>query len=300
MKVLKWIGIVLGGLIVIVAVAFLVLFVIGGAKFDRIYAVAMNPAVIPEGEEAVASGQHIAITRGCADCHGPNLGGTVFINEPSLAVLPAPNLTPGVGGVGDTYTDEDWVRAIRHGIGAGGRGLLIMPSQYYTHLSDDDLGALIAYLKQLEPVDNDLPPRQIGTMGRILLATNQLPPPAPGLIAPNMDRTAPPAGETAEYGEYLVLSTGCQDCHGQDLAGAVPPGSDPGTPLSPSLTPAGDLAGWTQEGFVEAMRTGVTPEGESLNGEEMPWPAFAQFTDTELGAIWAYLESLPPTASSGG
>jgi mono/diheme cytochrome c family protein len=298
MKVLKWIGIVLGGLIVVVLLAFFVLFITGGAKFNRTYDVAVNPVAIPEGEEAVAHGEHVFLTRGCVDCHGPNLGGTEFINEPSLAVLPAPNLTPG--GVGGTYTDEDWIRALRYGVGAEGRGLLIMPAQYYTHLSDEDLGALIAYLKQLDPVDNDLPSRQIGTLGRILLATNQLPPPAPELIAPNMDRTAPPMGETAEYGEYIVLSTGCQDCHGQDLAGAVPPGSDPGTPLSPNLTPAGNLSGWTQDDFVEAMRTGVTPEGESLNGEEMPWPAFAQFTDTELGAIWAYLGSLPPTASPSG
>jgi mono/diheme cytochrome c family protein len=297
MKVLKWIGIVLGGLIVVVLLAFLVLFITGGAKFNRTYEVAVNPVAIPEGEEAVAHGEHVFLTRGCVDCHGPNLGGTEFINEPSLAVLPAPNLTPG--GVGGTYTDEDWVRALRYGVGADGRGLLIMPSQYYTHLSDEDLGALIAYLKQIEAVDSDLPPRRVGTLGRILLATNQLPPPAPEMIDPNMDRTAPPAGETAEYGEYIVLTTGCQDCHGANLAGAVPPGSDPGTPLSPNLTPAGHLSGWTRDNFIQTLRTGVTPDGRSLDPERMPWPVAAYSTDTELGAIWAYLASLPPAQPEG-
>lgn len=297
MKILKWVGIVLGGLVAIVLLAFIVLFIVGGARFNKTYDVTVNPVAIPEGEDAVARGQHIVTARGCADCHGPNLGGAEFINDPALAVISASNLTPG--GVGSAYADEDWIRAMRHGVGADGRGLLLMPSQFYTHLSDDDLGALIAYLKQIEPVDNEPPERQIGVMGRVLLATNQLPPPAPEMIDPAMDRTAPPAGATADYGEYLVLSTGCQECHGQDLAGGLPPGSEPGTPPTPNLTPAGDLGGWTEEGFIEAMQTGVTPEGESMNPEEMPWPAFGQYTQTELGAIWAYLASLPSIESDG-
>lgn len=69
--------------------------------------------------------------------------------------LPAPNLTAGKGGIGATYTDADWERAIRHGIGGDNRVLAIMPSNYFSHYSDADLAAVIAYLKTFPPVDSD-------------------------------------------------------------------------------------------------------------------------------------------------
>ncbi len=79
------------------------------------------------------------------------MGGADFFNDPALAVIDAPNLTPGQGGVGAHFSDADWVRAIRHGIDPTGRPLLIMPSRNYYHLSDEDLGKVIAYLKHALP-----------------------------------------------------------------------------------------------------------------------------------------------------
>jgi hypothetical protein len=90
-----------------------------------------------------------------------------FAAVPGLVTLAIPNLTTGAGGVGDTNTDEDWVRAIRHGVGHDGRGLALMPSAVFYYLSDEDLGALIAYLKSLPPVDNEMPGTDLGPVGRI-------------------------------------------------------------------------------------------------------------------------------------
>ena len=67
---------------------------------------------------------------------------------PGFMTLSFPNLTAGAGGVGATNTDEDWVRAIRHGVGHDCRGLAIMPARFFYYLSDEDLGALYAYLKK--------------------------------------------------------------------------------------------------------------------------------------------------------
>jgi mono/diheme cytochrome c family protein len=101
-----------------------------------------------------------------------------------------------------------------------------------------------------------------------------------------------PEGVTAAYGEYLVSVTGCHDCHGAQLAGGK--STKPGALDAPNLTPAGDLSAWTQAQFIATIRTGVTPNGHSLNPAEMPWKDFGtNYSDDELKAILLYLRSLP-------
>src|SRR5512138_1899929 len=99
--------------------------------------------------------------------------------EPAAAI---PNLTSGAGGIGATNTDEDWVLAIRHGVGHDGRGLILMPSRVWYYLSDEDLADLIAYLKSLPPVDNELPNSELGPLGRVMLTLGQL----PEMLLPNV------------------------------------------------------------------------------------------------------------------
>lgn len=151
-KILKWIGIVLGipvGLVVLTAT---ILYIVGGIRWNQTfenYNVSVEAVAIPTGEAAIAHGRHIATTHYCAFCHGENLAGQLLVNEPVLAVAFAPNLTPGAGGVGATNTNEDWVRAVRHGVSHDGRGLIAMPARIWNNLSDEDLGALIAYLQRV-------------------------------------------------------------------------------------------------------------------------------------------------------
>jgi len=293
-KVLKWIGVILGTLVGLVLIAVAVVFGLSQTRLNQVYTYLDSEITIPSDRAAVERGQHIAQTRGCTECHGANLAGTEFINEPSLAVISAPNLTRGDGGIGSTYTDEDWVRALRHGVRPGGTGLIIMPSQFFTNLADQDLGALIAYLKSVEPVDNPLPQRQIGLLGRVMLVAGVFET-APEMIEHEGERSAPPEGPTTEYGDYLVSTTGCADCHGPDLAGMVPPGAPQGSPPSPNLTPAGDLGSWSVRDFILAIQTGARPDGDTLDPAQMPWPYYSNFSDDELSAIFYYLQSLPPT-----
>ncbi len=291
-KVFKWIGIVLGGLVGLVVVAALVLTVLGSLKVDGRYPTDVSGIAIPTGAEAIARGKHLveAVSL-CGDCHGPNLGGNVLLNDPKLAVLAAPNLTNGQGGVGAAYTDADFVRSIRQGVRPDGSPLFIMPSNYYAHYSDEDLGAIIAYIRSVEPVDNLIPKRQTGILGRILIGAGMFPTNMPEMLkASGAGPSQVASGETKEYGEYISYVAACRDCHGPNFAGNIPSSQ---APYGPNLTPSGELARWTEADFLTAFHTGQTPTGRTLS-DDMPWKKYGQMTDMELKALWAYLSSLQP------
>jgi mono/diheme cytochrome c family protein len=288
-KILKWAGLIVGGLIVLVVIVGVILNIRAGRILNGPYELEVAAVEIPTDEAALARGQHLAqAVSGCTDCHGPNLGGDTFMDEAPFGLIVAPNLTSGQGGIGGSNSDSDWVRAIRHGIGHDGRGLAFMPSQYYYHYDDEDLGAIIAYVKSVPPVDHQLPARSLTFPGTFILSM------LIGVPAANLDHTArPPApepGATAAYGEFLTIVAGCQECHGTNLAGRV---EETGPPPGPNLTPGGELANWAQTDFITAIRNGVTPKGKVLDPELMPWPTFGNMTDEELEALWLYLESLP-------
>jgi cytochrome c553 len=246
--------------------------------------------VVPTDIAAVQHGQHIAgAVAMCTRCHGPNLEGAVIADDNSERVV-APNITRG--GAVSGFTDMDYARAIRDGIGPGGHPLWLMPADAYSRLSDMDLGALIAYLKSLPPVTSDLPPSEIRGLGRVRLAAGDL-----GLLptlSVNHAAPRPPAptpGATSDYGEYLVGIAGCSRCHGPRLSGGSVPGAPPGAPPAPDLTTA-DLADWSEADFVRAMRSGRRPDGSAIN-PLMPWPYYAQMSDLELRAMWEYLGVVP-------
>lgn len=289
-KILKWIGIVLGSLIGLLVLAFAVLYIIGSAKWNQVHGnhnVPVETITIPTDPASIARGEHIAIIRMCGDCHNEILsGGSETV--PGLVTLTFPNLTAGGGGVGATNTDQDWVRAIRHGVGHDGRGLVIMPAGIFYYLSDEDLGELIAYLKTLPPVDNEMPPLNLGPLGRVMLALGEALFTGPDVIVIDHDGprpVAPKPGVTVEYGEYLTHI--CTVCHGENFNGQT---MEKG--LVPNLTPGGEVAFWSEEEFMTTLRMGITPGGHRLN-DFMPWKYVGQMTDDELKAVWLYLQSLP-------
>lgn len=295
-KILKWIGIALGSLVGLLLIAFVALYLIGSIKWKRIhgkYDVPVEALTVPIDQASIARGEHIVRIHLCKECHTETLSGQT-VSAPGLFTFGIPNLTPGQGGVGATNTDEDWVRAIRHGVGHDGRGLAMMPAYLFYYLSDEDMGAVIAYLKNLPPVDNQVPPTDLGPVGRVMLALGQLPPevaiPSVTVIDHKAPRpVAPEPGVTREYGQYLTYI--CRACHGEQLNGQTI--REEGEYLAPNLTPGGELAAWSEEDFKRTLRTGVTPGGHKLL-DVMPWKFFGQMTDEELSAVWLYLQSLPP------
>lgn len=289
MKILKWIAIVIGVLLVVLLVAGGTAHLVGSNRLNNAPDVPVATVVAATDADALARGAHLVNVSSCNECHGRNLEGTVFVDEAPIGYIPAPNLTAGAGGVGSAYTDEDWARAIRHGVAADGRALAIMPSNHYAHYGDEDLAALIGYLATVPPVDNDLGTRRIDFPGTIifgLLGYQDVAAVAKTDHAA-VGGAAPEKAASAEYGEYLVNLASCNSCHGETLTGAT----DPSGPQGPNITPAGALGAYDATSFAQALQTGLTPDGRTLS-TEMPWLNYADLDDTEVQALWAYLNTL--------
>jgi cytochrome c553 len=290
MKILKWIGIVLGSLVVLVAAIVLVMVVVASGRMNKVYDPVVEQVAIPSDEAAIERGRYLATSVStCTGCHGQDFGGEFFFDDPAIGQIYSANLTAGAGGKGAVYTDEDWVRALRYGVKPDGKPVLVMPSQNFHRLSDDDLGALIAYLKTVPKVDRESPAPNLTVMGKVLFALNQLGRLPAEIIAD--EGPLPPAPErdvTVEYGQYIARVGGCRDCHGDALTGGT---VGPGGPAAPNLTPGGQLLVWTEEDFIQAFRSGDTPQGQ-LDPELMPIKEY-QMEDDDLKALYLYLKSLP-------
>ncbi|MCJ7659844.1 MAG: cytochrome c [Anaerolineales bacterium] len=293
-KLLKWIGILLAVLIGLLIVALAAAFVTSNSRANRTYGIQVESVTISTDAEIVERGRHLAVTRGCVDCHGGDFSGGSVIDDPAIAVIYAPNLTPGKGGLAD-YGDSDWVRAIRHGVDQGGKPLFVMPSQEYYFMSDEDLGAVLAYLKQVPAVENQTPQKSLGVLGRVLFVAGML----GDLPAEIIDHTAarpttPEMGVSKEYGAYLAVN--CIGCHGENYAGSTVPGSPPDALPAANLTPTGAIANWSEADFLTAMHTGVRPDGSQID-RSMLWWSLGKMTDEELKALWLFLQSVPPVES---
>lgn len=289
-RALRWVGIILGGLVAVILLAGVVLYIRGNAMTNRVWDIEVAPLEVPTDEAAIAEGERVYVTRGCWGCHGEDGGGQVLFDEPGLAVLSASNLTSG--GIGADYETSDYIRAILHGVGMDDRALIEMPSAQYQHMRAEEIAPLIAYLQSLPAVDNDLPETSIEGLGRVLMATGLFPPPAAFVIDHDAVQPAVAAsGASIENGEALAAQM-CVPCHQANLAGG-PIAFDPST-VAPNITFHEEgIAGWTLDDFIAAIRTGVTPDGDQL-GDAMPWKSLALLTDNELESLYLYLESIEP------
>lgn len=247
-------------------------------------------------ERAIERGRHLVSARyTCSECHGADFSGGVMVDVPIMGRLLGPNLTGGAGSRTAGYTPADWDRIVRHGVLPDGRPAA-MPSEDFQLMSDEELSDVVAYLRALPPVDNEVPPVRLGPLGRVLMATGRLPLSANLIEAHDAaHRLGPPPTEVSvEFGRHLAGV--CTGCHAADLAGGTIAGGDPSWPLARNLTPdASGLAGWSYEQFVTAMRDSRRPDGSEL---QFPMSAVAPFarnmTDVEMEAIWHYLQSLAP------
>ena len=288
--VLKWIGIVLLALLGILLVAVIAIFVISNSKLNKKYDIQTSELTIPTDAESIAEGKRQASIRACNECHTPNFGGQLLFEDPAFGKFYTANLTTGKGGLKD-FSPADWDRAVRHGVDQEGKPLLVMPSNEFSQISDEHLAMMIAYFQTLDPVDNTLPDITLGPLARVLIATGQLKAPVQEIDHSQPPPKSVPVEVSASYGAYMAQI--CTGCHKPDFSGGASEISQPGEPLPANLTPAGDLANWTQEDFINTLRTGVTPEGHELDPQYMPWPITTLMTDDELAAIWLYLSSLP-------
>ena len=286
-KIFKWTGIVLGSLVLLLLVFYGIVYAKTEASINKVYDVKLQRLPIPDDSASYIAGRHVAGIRGCLGCHGADLAtGEVFADESSpIGILHASNITGGKGGI--QYTDQDWIRALRHGLGKDNKPLWFMPSHEICGLSNQDMAALISYVKKQPPVDKTTPQKSLKPLGRILTFLGEF----PLLPAEQIDHTATYADEVkpavdVAYGKYLAVT--CTGCHTDSFKGA--PARSPEQPPIPDISSTGHLGKWTQQDFVNVFRTGKTPEGRVLS-KYMPVEAFP-YSDGELRAIYLYLHEV--------
>ena len=261
-------------------------------RMQRKVAVTVTAVPLPEDPARLSHGRYLYESRGCAECHGADGGGRLFINEPPYR-LSGPQISPGPQSVTAGYAVEDWVRAIRHGVGRGQRPLWVMPSEDYNRMSDDDLGALIAWCRQFPAVRGLPAVREVPLPVRVLYGFGVIPD-----AATTIDHRLPPhpavaAGNTVEYGRYVAQM--CVGCHGSGFSGGPVPGGSPDWPAAANLTSGnGSVMGRYADvkAFTAMMRGGKRADGSAIRA--MPFESLARMGDTDLGALHTYLKTLPP------
>lgn len=291
-RILKWTGIILLTLVVVLLITSWVLARNFEKEFDKVYTLDVAPIDIPSDSASLERGRQLSVS--CRNCHDIDLAGKLFFDDPTIGSLPSSNLTRAKGSETEGYTDLDYVRAIRHGLNKKGNTLMVMPSNSYTHLSDEDLGCLIAFVKSLPPVERKFAPRKFNYSAKVMAGAGLF-----GELFPynEIDHAkarkvmAPPMADTPEYGHYIAKIGGCFACHGQNLGGGISP--DPVSPPVPNISKSGNPGKWSKEQFKQTFRTGVTPEGKNLDGKFMPFNGIGALNDVEIEALYTYIQSLP-------
>ncbi len=288
--IVKWGGTIGSGLFAVVLMLLSVFMVIGMLKAYAPRSAPVSDLKVAAMPEQIARGQHLANSF-CASCHSTTnqlpLTGGVDLGKDfpmPLGTFVSANLTPA-GPLKD-WSDGEIFRAIRNGIDRDGNVLFAMSGARGRHLSDADIEAVIAYLRSQPAVANTTqqPLDQYSPLALILVGAGVIPEGEPPITQAIV---MPAKSATAEFGAYILSYQDCVLCHGADLTGG-----EPGqlAPIGPSLAV---VSGWTQEQFINTLRTGVDPTGHALNGQLMPWQNIGRMDDAELTAVHAYLTSLP-------
>ena len=270
--------------------------------------------------DVIAQGKYLVYgPAACAYCHVPksdwtrlDAGAELPLRGLHLFRLPlgdlySANITPdpetGIG----RRTDGELARILRHGVRADGRSAF--PFMEYQNLSDEDLTALVSFLRSQPPIRNDVPDHQLSPLGKALMAF------AIGPKGPDETpmRNSPPPVTSVARGAYLANSVAsCASCHtdrnrrdgsfvGPKFAGGqmmdvaadetkvfVPPNLTP----DPDTSPIGQ---WTEEAFLVRFR-----QGEVVKGSPMPWGAYARMTEDDMRSVFRYLRTLPPVEHATG
>lgn len=289
-QLIKWILIVIGSLVGLGVIGIAIVYVIVGNDLSRTFDVTGTSIVVMDDKASVAEGERLARVHGCAGrCHGDDVNGAVFFEVPDGTRVFAADLAAVVR----LYSIDQLELVIRHGIRPNGTSVIgAMPSNMFYHLSDRDLGAIIAYLKSQQPVQMQLPENKIGPITRLLFfyldwKVGTL------LTAEKIDHDVPRTdyseAVSMSHGRYLAI-TSCSECHGDDLRG-TPNGFVP----SPSLA---IVAAYSLDEFRNLMRTGEPIGDRKLDVMVlMAEDRFSYLNDREVASLHTYLQKLAATAN---
>ncbi|OWQ93190.1 cytochrome C [Roseateles aquatilis] len=266
-------------------------------KMNRRIEVAGRDLHIPQDAKSLERGRYLYATRGCVDCHGANGAGRRFIDADGMRVA-GPNLTAGPGSVTLGYTPSDWDRTLRHGVKPDGRPLLIMPSQDYNRLTDEDVGALVAYVQSMPQASGGPAEMQLPLPVRVLYGLGQIPDAASRINHDLPPEPPVPAGQTVAHGRYLAAM--CIGCHGEKLQGGRIAGAPPSWPSAADLDdPLGVMASRYGDAaaFAAMMRSGKRPDGSGI--AVMPFESLRELSDDDIAALHRYIRLRGTQVASG-
>jgi mono/diheme cytochrome c family protein len=297
------------------------------------YLLLAYPNVPPAGNvrivstpESLARGKYLAEHVSlCLDCHserdfekfaGPlkpgtfGKGGEAFdktVDPQFPGAVYAKNITPAAIG---SWTDGELLRALTVGVSRDGTALFpLMPYPHFAKMSEEDIHAIIAYVRTLKPIENVIPARSLDFPVNLIVRT---------IPAPATFRPRPPASDKLAYGEYMVNAALCSECHtpmdsqGQPIPGKAFAGGNTFKhptygyrAVTANITPDADtgIGSWTEQQFVDKFKSFETPDDRILSSAEqrqntvMPWTRFAGMTREDLSAMYTYLRTLPPVVN---
>ena len=271
----KWLGIGLGCLAGLAAVALLVVWVGGQRELDRIYAIPDSNFVADPSVADIDEGWRLAQTRGCFHgCHGDALQGEEFVADPIFGFINAPDLTRAFS----EKTDAELEHIIRRGVHEDGRSTFLMPSASFYHLTDTDLNNIFAFIRSQKKSDGVAPRVTAGPVALFMIMTGKFPVESK-LIADG----APFFNEDdAHYRGKYVAYTVCSECHGMDFSGLAD--------FTPSLAA---IAAYSREDFHRLMTEGIAVGDRELElMTSVAKARFAHLTDEEEDALYGFLKTL--------
>lgn len=309
-KFLKWTGITILSIIIIFVI---LVFALQNKKYDAPYPnlrATTDSAVIERGKYLAYGPAH------CSGCHTPVTddekvksgeqvafrGGRPFVLP--IGTLHSLNITPddetGIGKVPDSVL----ARSLRYGVARDGRALFdFMP---FHNLSDEDLVAVLSFLRAQPAVKNEVPATKLNFIGKAVKAFLIKPVGPDGEVSRSIKQDT-----TAEYGKYLATYvTNCRGCHtnrslmtgayiGPMFAGGLKFEAPDGSYcVTPNITPdkeTGRMAKWTLAEFIARFRA-----PRAIKTSDMPWDQFRKMSDDDLKAIYKYLMSLEPVTNVTG
>jgi len=275
-KLLRGTGYVLAVLILLTAVAAAYLWIASSSKLSGSVKAHSERLATPTAAQ-LADGPRQLRVLGCLSCHGDMLHGELFMDEPGLAKIYAPNLTR----VAAKASDQQLAQAIRQGVGHDGRSLLVMPSEGYQFMTDSEVAALISAIRTMPRGGPETPAPSIALKGRLGLVLGKFHT-APDLIETYRKSQIADVGPRFAAGRHIV-AVNCAECHGPELKGQeVEAGS-----VAPDLTIAG---AYDLEQFRKLLRTGEPAGGKKLGMMgSVARSDFSHLNDEEIAAIHAYL-----------
>lgn len=304
-RILKWAGILLGGLLLLVLGFVLYINFSPLATYEN-----KAPDLKIQADSAMLAEGARIVQMHCAQCHRSKdgkLGGNLM-EDGALGTVYAPNITQHPEHGITNYTDGQLAYLLRTGIKADG-GYAPPWMTKFPHLSDRDLESIIAFLRSdhpmVQPSNNIPPPTEYSFLAKMLLkmgAFGPLPYPEKPIAAPN-------SSDQVAYGKYLATAKyECYGCHSANFekVDMLAPeksegffgGGNPMLDLEGNLVSSANLTQdtetgigtWTKEQFSKALRTGVKPDGTIV---KYPMSPYTLLTEEEAAAIWEYLKTVP-------